>query len=397
MPPDARAVVYLGDRRVGSLGYLDGNTWFEYEDLVPEHPVLGQAFELDPSRRRTASGTVPEWFANLLPERGSGLRKMILNNLGQARIHDFALLAYLGEDLPGAVRVVTDEQIAESAESAEALHIHDHPLRFSLAGVQPKFSMRHDGKALALPATGNGGDWIVKLPDRRFHQVPENEYSMLSWAQRSGISIPEIDLVRGRDLQEIPKGLISDDEQALAVRRFDRPIGARIHQEDFAQIRETSVDRKYERATYDGIGKVMQELCPEDADEYVRRLVAIVVMGNLDAHLKNWTLVYPDRHTPRLSPAYDLVAVAAYPEFDENRLAFSLGNTHYAHLVRLDSFRRLGETMGLDVGRVTTVVRDTVEALASTWGSIKRDRPVPDFVAANIDLRLGSLPLVKQS
>jgi hypothetical protein len=60
---------------------------------------------------------------------------MILNNLGQSRIHDFALLAYLGQDLPGAVRVVTDEQIAESAESAEDLHTQDHPLRFSLAGV----------------------------------------------------------------------------------------------------------------------------------------------------------------------------------------------------------------------------------------------------------------------
>ena len=77
---------------------------------------------------------------------------------------------------------------------------------FSLAGVQPKFSMRHDGKALALPATGKGGDWIVKLPDRRFPHVPENEYSMLTWAKRSGIDIPEIDLVWGSDLQEYPGG-----------------------------------------------------------------------------------------------------------------------------------------------------------------------------------------------
>ena len=263
--PDTRATVYLGNRQVGILVYQDGNTWFEYQDLEPEHPVLGQAFELDPNRRRTASGGVPEWFANLLPERESGLRRMILNDLGKSRIHDFALLAYLGEDLPGAVRVVADQQIFDSADWVESDHrTHDHPLRFSLAGVQPKFSMRHDGKALALPATGKGGDWIVKLPDRRFPHVPENEYSMLTWAKRSGIDIPEIDLVWGSDLQEIPRGLIAQDELALAVRRFDRRAEARIHQEDFAQIREVSVESKYERATYDGIGKVIQQLSPED-------------------------------------------------------------------------------------------------------------------------------------
>ena len=394
MPREAQATVYLGNRRVGILGYQDGNTWFEYQDLAADHPVLGQAFELEPERRRSSSGSVPEWFANLLPERESGLRRIILRNLGQSRMHDFTLLTYLGEDLPGAVRVVANEQLAEAVEALEKEHHpHDHPLRFSLAGVQPKFSMRHAGKGLVLPATGNGGDWIVKLPDRRFEGVPENEYSMLSWAKHAGIAVPEIDLVPGGNLYEIPRGLIASNELALAVRRFDRESGQRIHQEDFAQIREASVDTKYDRATYDGIGRVIQTLCPMDADEYIRRLSAIIVMGNLDAHLKNWTIVYPDGRTPRLSPAYDLVAVAAYPEFADDELAFSLGNARRARLVRMDNFRRLGDVMGVGADRASTVVQATLESLINSWDQVRRECPVPEFVVSSIERRLTELPL----
>jgi serine/threonine-protein kinase HipA len=398
MPRDGTAAVFIDDRQVGLMGYHDGNTWFEYQDFAPNHLILGQAFELDPERRRNASGGVPEWFANLLPERDSALRKIILRNLDRVRIHDFALLAYLGQDLPGAVRVVATEEILESAESlANKEHVHDHPLRFSLAGMQPKFSMVGEGKALVLPVTGSGGDWIVKMPDRRFDEVPENEYSMLTWASLAGITVPEIGLVRGSDLEGIPKGVVRPQERALAVRRFDRhPSGTRTHQEDFAQVRETSVENKYERATYDGIGRVLQALCPEDVDEYIRRLVAIAVMGNLDAHLKNWTLTYPGGYTPRLSPAYDLVSVAVYPEFEEDTLAFSLGGTRTAHLVRTESFRRLSGTMQVDETHVIELVKETMSRLIFFWDDVKRDCPVPEFVRMFIDRRLTSLPLVKE-
>ena len=37
-----------------------------------------------------------------------------------------------------------------------------------------------------------------------------------------------------------------------------------------------------------------------------------VLIGNADMHLKNWSLLYPDRRTPVLSPAYDFVATLPY-------------------------------------------------------------------------------------
>lgn len=395
MPHEALAGVFLNDRRVGTLGYLDGNTWFDYTDTTADHPVLGQAFEIAPEQRRTASGTAPEWFANLLPEPGSGLRDLIARDLGRKRVHDFVLLVHLGEDLPGAVRVIHETGSGEIPELAEdASCAHDHPLRFSLAGVQPKFSMRWEDKGLVLPATGNGGDWIVKLPDRRFPQVPENEHAMLTWAGLAGIDVPQCRLVQGNELTGLPDGLIADEEHALAVRRFDRPSEGRVHQEDFAQVRETSADTKYDQTTYLGLGRVIQALCPRDVEEYVRRLVAIVTMGNLDAHLKNWTLRYPDARTPRLSPAYDLVAVAAYPEYRADELAFGLGGGRIARLITRDHFRRLAAGMGADEAEILAVVDSTLANLAATWRTVTVEVPVPDFVAAAVEARLRELPLL---
>jgi serine/threonine-protein kinase HipA len=398
MPRDAVAGVYLGDRRVGTLGYQGGNTWFGYEDTVPDHPVLGQAFEIDPDHRRTASGRASEWFANLLPEPGSGLRELIAREIAVNRLHDFVLLVHLGADLPGAVRVLLEENPGEIPELPDDdASSHDHPLRFSLAGVQPKFSMRHEGKGLVLPASGQGGDWIVKLPDRRFPHVPENEHAMLTWVGLSGIDVPENRLVTGSELSGLPNGLIDDQEYALAVRRFDRRDGGRVrvHHEDFAQVREASVDLKYANATYGGLGRIVRVLSPPDIDEYIRRLVAMVLMGNSDAHLKNWSRTYPDGHTARLSPAYDLVAVAAYPEFKDDRLAFGLGGGQFAHLITKDHFRRLAKAIDVDADRVLSVVTSMSKQMADTWPTVRMAGTVPRFVVDAIESRLGGLPLVR--
>ncbi|MCO5997413.1 HipA domain-containing protein [Actinoallomurus rhizosphaericola] len=134
---------------------------------------------------------------------------------------------------------------------------------------------------------------------------------------------------------------------------------------------------------------------PQDVEEYIRRLVAIVVMGNLDAHLKNWTLRYPDERTPRLSPAYDLVAVTAYPEFTDDRLAFGLGGGQSTRLITTEHFRRLATGIGYDPGAAAAIVKSMTERMADTWSHVRGSCPVPEFVAASVDSRLEHLPLMR--
>lgn len=395
MTNEATAGVFLADRRVGTLGYADGNTWFDYADRALEHPVLGQAFEIAPDRRRTGSGGLPEWFANLLPERGSGLRSIIGRELGRTNPHDFQVISYLGEDLPGAVRVVPDSGGISVPEPALGKSATEYgAIRFSLAGVQAKFSMRWEGKGLVLPVSGQGGDWIAKLPDRRFPNVPENEYAMLTWAGLAGIDVPEIRLLAGRELTGLPPELVSAAEPVFAIRRFDRTQAGRIHQEDLAQVREVSVDAKYENASYRGIARFIKAVCPGDMDEYLRRTAAMVVIGNLDAHLKNWTLRYPDGRIPRLSPAYDFVCVSAYREFRAEELAFAINGGRIARLITIDNFRQLARGAGLDPDHVAQIVKETAAALADTWPQVKQSCPVPDLVSDHIEHRLTTLPLI---
>jgi serine/threonine-protein kinase HipA len=398
MTDTATAGVFLGDRRVGTLSYRDGNTWFDYEDRDPAHPILGQAFEANPGKRRAASGSVPEWFANLLPEQGSGLRDLIGRELGRSHPHDFQVLMFLGEDLPGNIRVVAESDVPAFPEPPAGSHDDGtRKVRFSLAGVQAKFSMRWEGKGLVLPMSGQGGDWIVKLPDRRFPDVPANEYSMLRWAKLSGVDVPDIRLITGADLVGLPDGLIHQEENAFAVKRFDRLPGGRIHQEDFAQIREVSVASKYDRATYTGLARFINAACPQDLEEYLRRLTVIVVMGNLDAHLKNWTLRYLDGVTARLSPAYDFVSVSSYDEFHAEELAFPVNGGKVAKLITLDNFRSLARRARIDPDQVISVVKDTVAALIDAWPQARAEPAMPSFVAAHIEQRLGSLPLVREA
>jgi serine/threonine-protein kinase HipA len=89
------------------LEFRRGGSTFHYTDdfLDPRHPVLGQVFEERPRVSHRSSVGLPHWFANLLPEVGSGLRRYYMAQWGDRHLDDARLLLALGEDLPGAVTV----------------------------------------------------------------------------------------------------------------------------------------------------------------------------------------------------------------------------------------------------------------------------------------------------
>src|SRR3546814_5455787 len=107
---------------------------------------------------------LPPFFSNLLPE--GPLWSYLADRAGVHHDREFFLLWMLGKDLPGAISIkpVDGEELPPEANESHA-HGHNRVLRFSLAGVQPKFSaIRNEGKGvgLTIPAEGAGGSWIVK-------------------------------------------------------------------------------------------------------------------------------------------------------------------------------------------------------------------------------------------
>jgi serine/threonine-protein kinase HipA len=394
----ARASAYLNDRYVGSLQYKDGYGSFKYEDLEPDHPVLGLRFEYDPDYASNPEVSIPKWFVNLLPERGSGLRVMYSRQLGRSDVSDFLLLMYLGHDLPGAIRVEADGALpvamARALEKANVAQGGAN-ISFSLSGMQVKYSMREDGEGFTVPAIGELGDWIVKLPSSAYPRLPENEYSMMTWASAAGIDVPDHRLVTGELLRGLPNGQIEKGEIAYAVRRFDRTSTLRIHQEDFAQILDLPPAQK-DRGSQELVGEVLLNECPEiDFQEYIRRLVFCVVSGNTDEHLKNWSLRYPDMRSARLSPAYDLAAATSYPQLQYSKLTLPIAGQDDTRLITLRYFQEFSENLSTDVDVTTSVVRDTIQRLKVTWPTISNDPQTPEFVKEHVDNRVRYLPLMQ--
>jgi serine/threonine-protein kinase HipA len=371
--------VNLHDRRIGMINRIGGDRHlFSFEqDYIddPDRPVLSLSFKgrtgglVIPARAVTAR--LPVFFSNLLPE--GHLRDYLARRAGVKPQREFFLLAVLGADLPGALTVVPMEQAAQDGAGHSAGRRHDERasetgLRFSLAGVQLKFSaVMESSGGLTIPADGMGGSWIVKLPSVRFPAVPENEYTMMALARAVGIEVPRTELMNIHDIRGLPDDVGAMDGKALAVQRFDRKTkGKTVHMEDFAQVFGLYPEDKYHHRSYANLAAVLwAETGEAGTYEFFRRLIFSVLIGNADMHLKNWSLLYPDRRTPVLSPAYDLIATLPYVPNDS--LALTFGGSRSLSEITADQVRRFAETARLPVGPLWPMVREITDRTTAAW------------------------------
>jgi serine/threonine-protein kinase HipA len=125
-------------------------------------------------------------------------------------------------------------------------------------------------------------------------------------------------------------------------------------------------------------------------------LVAIVLMGNGDAHLKNWSLIYRDPLRAELSPAYDFVSTVAYSQFRNDSLALNLDRSKDFAAVTPATFRRFGERIGYPrPAELETVATSFADRMRTAWSSISSELPLPSGPIGVIDARLRDLPLAK--
>jgi serine/threonine-protein kinase HipA len=194
-------------------------------------------------------------------------------------------------------------------------------LRFSLAGMQLKFSMSMANERLTLGASGAGAKWIVKLPSYRFLDLPEVECATLTWARNAGFDVPGHCTLSADDLGGVPASWRDEIPQAFAIKRFDRrDDGSKIHQEDLCQALELSPFHKYgdsgaRRISLDGALRFVADVAGDDnAREMARRVGFVIASGNGDAHLKNWSFLWGNADRPSLAPCYDFVATVSWAD-----------------------------------------------------------------------------------
>jgi serine/threonine-protein kinase HipA len=397
--------IKLGNRLVGTITNVvtDKNIFvFDPEYVEDEQrPVLSLSYyDIERkliTRPREVQRRLPPFFSNLLPERDGVLRDYLAQRAGISPEREFPLLWLVGTDLPGAV-------IAEDSEgrplpppeekSATREANQEEVLRFSLAGVQLKFSaIGRGGKQLRIPAQGRDGQWIVKLPSPRFSKVPENEFAIMTLAREVGVDVPEFGLIPVSSIGNLPAEFAEEKTNAYFIRRFDRgPDGERIHAEDFNQIYGQYPEKKYEEHGYTGMAKDIWALLGQKGlTEFVRRIVFNAAIGNADMHLKNWSLLYRDGRTPELAPGYDYVSTMRY--LPERGLGLPLARTK--DVSRLDDalLEKASVQAGVPRGLVKSVAHETARSFVQSWSRHKAGLPIDELTRRKIDEQLRIVPL----
>ena len=400
--------ILLHGERIGTLTNVghDRSLFSFNESYIenPNRPVLGLRFkdsfgELITEFKPTQTRLIP-FFSNLLPE--GHLRDYLSERAGVKSEREFFLLWALGMDLPGAITVTPDNDNmwpgvlhnrTEGSDADKNNSLND-ALRFSLAGGQLKFSaISETSGALTIPAKGMGGSWIVKLPSTQFAGIPENEYSIMMLAKLIGMDVPPIKLVDISDIGNLPVGMGNIQDQAFAIERFDRhKNGSAIHIEDFAQVFDVYPRDKYKKATSANIARVIAaESSEKDIAEFIRRLTFNTLVGNGDMHLKNWSLIYPDKRSAALSPAYDFVSTIPYIADEQAALKYS--RTRRFDELTFDELKHLSAKALLPEKIVLETAKETIALFHEHWRKEKANLPLYTDVVEKIEKHLRNVPV----
>ena len=211
-----------------------------------------------------------------------------------------------------------------------------------------------DGR-IGLPAPGQPTTHILKPPITRFPATTENE----AFAMR---------LAAGLGLDAAPvEPYVAGDRACLLVTRYDRELGPnggirRLHQEDFCQALGIVADRKY--AADGGPGfrqcfELVRRVCTRPAVEVLKLLDAAIVqvlIGNADAHGKNYSLLHRDGGV-ELAPLYDLLSTVAWPDLSP-RFAMRIARRATLEEMRRGDWDRFAASAGLGAPFVRRRVRE---------------------------------------
>ncbi len=369
--------------------------------------------------RTGEGGKLPNFLSNALPE--GALRDRIAAMAGTHRDDEFAILAACAEDLPGAIRVrainAPDRQLMQRlvTQNQDALEASVVPRPIagavSLSGIQPKLQLSKDTKGRYTFVAKRGRQhFIGKLPAPSYAGLPEVEYASMQLARSAGVNTADCELVPMQQIDDeidLPHG---SGAHFLSVKRFDRDApsshaghtrAGRLHMEDFCQVLSMPAQQKYEgsylqiMAVLAGLGR------DEDVEELVRRLVVNELLGNFDAHLKNFSLLYTAPQQPVLSPAYDIVAYACYLNGQGAALRWQPGKVartpfDKATLWKLtqaaqDIVQGAGLRSSITPQRLQRIAVQTRQQAFDTWPSQLKDLPLTRVQQTKLKARWASL------
>jgi serine/threonine-protein kinase HipA len=249
--------------------------------------------------------------------------------------------------------------------------------QLSISGVQDKISLKiEEGK---LVPTANDGHYILK-------PIPLMEYGELieDVAKNEHFTMQLASQVFGLETASNCLIAFSDGELAYMTKRFDRMEGRKIHQEDFCSLAGQTKDThgknyKYDYS-YEQIGELIKKYLPTYKIEllkYFKLVLFNYLVGNGDAHLKNFSVTQRPSKEYGLSPAYDLLSSSIHLPY-ESRMALELfeeyesksfeANGFYAY----DDFMDFAERLGINQKIAQHIIKDFLSKKEKTIALLKQ-------------------------
>lgn len=401
--------VYLHDRKAGVLEQADdARLTFTYDrDYLA---TVALPISVSMPRREEAYGDAiaRPYFSGLLPDERA--RRRLASALGVSRDNAFGLLEIIGGECAGALSLVpTDQSLPDpSGDSPEPLNekrlgdvlalLRERPLlggeqgvRLSLAGAQDKLAVCLIDDNIALPKDGRPTTHILKPFIEGLEGTVENEIFCMMLAARLGLNAPAVS-----------KGSAGKTDFIL-VKRYDRireKDGAirKLHQEDFCQALSVPPELKYEEEGGPGIAHSQQliqratQRPAADRLKFQRMLIFHYLVGNTDAHAKNYALLY-SQNSPDLAPLYDVVCTAAYPRLSK-KMAMKIGGRSIPDTIHLEHWHSLvpptqaaRRLLAADLARMASTIVAEADKLLEDLGERAISHPILEVVRKIIGIR----------
>lgn len=391
--------VFLHRQLVGTLTQNNhGEIVFEYDEKYLGNPAaraLSQSLPL--AGKRFNRRQCRPFFAGVLPEESK--REIIARNLGISAKNDFALLEQIGGECAGAVtflpkgtslpdREDSYRQLSEAELSSILRTLPKRPLmageagiRLSLAGAQDKIAVRLEGETICVPLNGSPSTHILKPQIERFEGLVFNEELCMKLS--AAVGIPTAGIRTG----------MAEGIHYILVERYDRthvpatsggqPLLQREHQEDFCQALGIVSEQKYQNEGGPSLKQCFElvrnisSVPVVDLQTLLNAVIFNLLIGNNDAHGKNFSLIYRMDGQTRLAPLYDLVSTAAYPELS-TKMAMKIGGEYEPEKIGPRQIEKLANEAALSVPMVRSRVAELADAVIA---ALPAATPAEQFAA----------------
>lgn len=334
-------------------------------------PLLSLSLPL--AQERYTQGVVRPFLDGLLPEGDS--RRTVADDFNLLASDTYGLIRALGRDCAGAVVIqpaddpapahpatftaepLSDDEIGDLVANLRSapLGVSDR-VRVSLAGVQEKLLLTWlpDG-AWGRPVDNTPSTHILKPEIARLPSAVENEAFCMRVAKHLGLAVANVET------------MVLNGRKLIVVERYDRIVHRsgsveRLHQEDFCQAIGLVPGKKYEPdggPSLKQIAEILQAAAAPDSVETLLRAVTLnVLIGNGNAHGKNFSLLHEPSGALRLAPLYDLMSTLYY---EDDRLAMYVDNVHRTNRVTADRLVNEAARWGLSKRRASEVITDVLQ------------------------------------